>query len=110
MPGLNLLHPMPLSYDNAYWQRILGLDIRKIPLEQRLHLIFSLVIFLQVSIAQLLEFIFTSKIKEIKSRVSRFMGYTPSATTEDKKFPPGMVFRAWLKFPDAPRGCHMLIS
>lgn len=101
---------MPLSYDNEYWQRILGLDIRKIPLNQRLHLTFSLIIFLQVSIAQLFEFIFTSDIKEIKSRVSRFMGYTPSATTEDKKFPPGMVFRAWLKFPDAQEFIRKMIG
>ena len=38
------------------------------------------------------------------------MGYTPSATTEDKKFPPGMVFRAWLKFPDAQEFIRKMIG
>jgi len=109
-PGLNSQHTMPLAYDNAYWQKTLGPDIRKSDIEQHLHLIFSLIIFLQVSLAQLLEFIFMSEIEEIKLRVSRFMGYTTSATTEDKKFPPGMVFRAWLKFPKAQEFVRKMIK
>ena len=67
----------------------------------------SLVIFLQISVAKLLYFILTSMVNEVKMRTSRFMGYTPSARTEDLKFPPGMVFWAWLEnFPDAEE--HML--
>jgi hypothetical protein len=100
---------MPLSYNNAYWERAIGPDIRKNDTQQHLHLVFSLIIFLQVSLAQLFQFIFTSEINEIKSRVSRFMSYMPTATTEDKKFPPGMVFRAWLKFPDAQESIRKMI-
>jgi hypothetical protein len=70
------------------------------PLEKRLHLTFSLIIFLQISVAKLLYFIFTSTVVEVRTCSSRFMGYTPSALTEDTKFPPGMVFRAWVEnFP-----------
>ncbi|KAF8805014.1 hypothetical protein BYT27DRAFT_7169609 [Phlegmacium glaucopus] len=98
---------MKLYYNNVYWEGILGHDVRKMPLERRLHLVLSLVIFLQISVAKLLYFIFTSTVDEVKMRSSRFMGYTPSATTEDLKFPPGMVFRTWLEnFPDAEE--HML--
>ena len=48
-------------------------------------MIFSLLIFLQISIAKHLHFIFTSKIDEVKARSSRFMGFTPSAKL--KNFP-----------------------
>ncbi|KAF8816644.1 hypothetical protein BYT27DRAFT_6382273 [Phlegmacium glaucopus] len=102
---------MKLLYNNAYWENILGRPARKLPLERRLHLIFSLVIFLQISVAKLLYFIFTSTVDEVKTRSSRFMGYTPSAGTEDTKFPPGMIFRAWLeKFPDAQEHMRNMIA
>lgn len=102
---------MPLLYDTAYWQEALGPDIRKAPLGNQLQLVFSLIIFLQISIAQFLEFLFESEIKEVKNRASRFMGYTPTADTEDKKFPPGMVFRAWLKnFPKSRKFLREMIE
>jgi len=103
--GTLVLHsalPMKLLYGNEYWENILGQDVRQMPLERRLHLVLSLVIFLQISVAKLLYCVFTSTVDEVKTRSSRFMGYTPSARTEDLKFPPGMVFRAWLEnLPDA---------
>jgi hypothetical protein len=102
---------MKLLYNNAYWEDILGHSATKLTLDKRLHLIFSLVIFLQISVAKLLYFIFTSAVDEVKTRSSRFMGYTPSAGTEDTKFPPGMVFRAWLdNFPDAREHMHDMIT
>jgi hypothetical protein len=102
---------MKLLYNNAYWEDILGHSATKLTLDKRLHLIFSLVIFLQISVAKLLYFIFTSAVDEVKTRSSRFMGYTPSAGTEDTKFPPGMVFRAWLdNFPDAREHMHNMIT
>jgi hypothetical protein len=73
--------------------------------------VLSLVIYLQISVAKLLYFIFTSTVEEVKTRSSRFMGYTPSAETEDAKFPPGMVFRAWLEnFPDAQEHMQNMIE
>ena len=102
---------MRLLYNNEYWDSILGRDARKMALENRLHLIFSLVIYLQISVAKFLHFIFTSTIEEVKTRSSRFMGYTPSAATDDTKFPPGMIFRAWLEnFPDAQVHMHDIIT
>jgi len=53
---------MKLYYNDGYWEGILGRDIRKMPLERRLHLVLSLVIFLQISVAKLLYFIFTSTV------------------------------------------------
>jgi hypothetical protein len=101
---------MRLLYSNEYWDNILGRDARKMTLEKR-HLIFSLIVYLQVSVAKLLYFIFTSTVEEVSTRSSRFMGYTPSAATEDTRFPPGMVFRAWLEnFPDAHGHMHNMIT
>jgi len=39
------------------------------------------------------------------------MGFTPSAKNEDTKFPPGMVFRIWLKnFPDAQEHMNNVVA
>ena len=74
-------------------------------------MVFSLLIFLQISIAKHLRFIFTSKIDKVKAKSSRFMGFTPIAKDEDMKFPPGMVFRAWLKnFPDAQEHMNDIVA
>ena len=102
---------MKIHYNNTYWESILGADAQKMPLERRLEMVFSLLIFLQISIAKHLHFIFTSKIYEVKTRSSRFMGFTPTAKDEDTKFPPGMIFRAWLKnFPDAQEHMNDVVA
>jgi len=102
---------MKIHYNDTYWESILSADARKMPLERHLEMVFSLLIFLQISIAKHLRFIFTSKIDEVKARSSRFMGFTPTAKDEDTKFPPGMVFRAWLKnFPDAQEHMNDVVA
>jgi hypothetical protein len=78
-----------LLYDDGYWKEVLEKDIRKISLEKKLHLIFTLVMFLQISVVQLLNFIFTSEIKEVRARAARFLGHTPTATSKDMEFQPG---------------------
>ena len=100
-----------LIYDDNYWRDILEKDIRKVSLEKKLHLVFSLVMFLQISVTQLLKFIFTSEIKEVRARAARFLGHTPTATSQDMEFPPGMVFRAWYEnFPKAKVHLHNMIQ
>ena len=100
-----------LQYDDDYWKEILEKDIRRLPLEKKLHLVFSLVMFLQMSVMQLLKFIFTSEIKDVRARAARFLGHTPTATSDDMEFPPGMVFRAWHDhFPKAKNQLHKMIE
>lgn len=89
-----------LHFDNKYWEDIFGTKKPKLTIEQRLQLIFSLLIFLQVSIARFLSFIFTCKIEAVRNRTSRFMGYTPTASTLDEQFAPRAILRAWYdEFP-----------
>ena len=89
-----------LHFDKKYWEDIFGTKKPKLIIEQRLQLIFSLLIFLQVSIARFLSFIFTCKIEAVRNRTSRFMGYTPTASTLDEQFAPRAILRAWYdEFP-----------
>jgi len=100
-----------LLYDENYWMEVLKQDIKKISLNKKLHLIFTLVMFLQISVAQLLNFIFTSPIKEVQNRAARFLGHTQTATSEDKAFPAGMIFHAWhKKFLKARKNLHKMIE
>ena len=50
---------------------------------------------LSVSVWQLLQFIFSSDIHEIKNRTSQFMGHTPTAVDKDLQFPPSTLFNLW---------------
>ena len=56
-PATNL---SSLEFDSAYWEQHLSDGMQKADLPTKLHLIFSLVIFLSVSVRQLLQFIFSS--------------------------------------------------
>ena len=89
-----------LLYNNSYWQEKLGPEFRKNNHENKLHLIFSLLVFLEISLAQFLTFTFSSKIEKVKSRASRFMGYTETANDENTRFPPRAIWHLWLEnFP-----------
>ena len=89
-----------LLYNNSYWQEKLGPEFRKNNHENKLHLIFSLLVFLEISLAQFLTFTFSSKIEKVKSRASRFMGYTETANDENTRFPPRAIWHMWLEnFP-----------
>ena len=72
-------------------QEKLGDEFRKNNLENKLHLIFSLLVFLEISLAQFLTFTFLFSIGKVKYRASRFMGYTETANNEDTRFPPSTV-------------------
>jgi len=98
-------------YDESYWEKILENDIQKKSLNEKLHLIFTLVMFLQISVTQLPQFIFTSEVQEVRNRAARFLGHTRTATSEDKAFPAGMIFRAWHdNFPKAKKNLHKMIE
>ena len=105
------MSPDKLQYDDSYWQGVLEKDVKKISLEKKLHLTFTLVMFLKISVVQLLKFIFTSEIKEVRARAARFLGHTPTATSKDMEFQPGMIFRAWHEnFPKAKEQLHKMIQ
>jgi len=99
-----------LLYSNSYWKEKLGPEFQRNNLENKLHLIFSLLVFLEISLAQFLTFIFSSKIEKVKSRAGRFMGYTETANDEDTRFPPSAIWRMWLEnFPKCKSHIYEMI-
>lgn len=84
-----------LHFDNNFWKDRLPDMGESIKLETRLHLIFSLILFLGVSIQQLLSWLFSTDIPVVVHRVGLFMGYNSTAETEDARFGPSMVFNLW---------------
>jgi hypothetical protein len=100
-----------LLFNNEYWEDIFGKNKPKFSFEERLHLTFSLLIFLNVSIARFLTFTFTCKINEVRNRAARFMGYTPTASTLDEQFAPQAILRAWYdEFPKAQEHLNDIIK
>ncbi|KAJ7201875.1 hypothetical protein GGX14DRAFT_399823 [Mycena pura] len=58
------------DFNTKYWEDKLG-DVSRLPLDSKLHLILSLVVFLGISVRHLLSFIFTTDIKPVKDCAAR---------------------------------------
>jgi hypothetical protein len=84
-----------LEYDPEYWRRRLPEAEKGLPLEMRLHLIFSLIMYLSVSVRQLIDWLFTTDIPCVFRRVATFMGFYESENTLEAQFGPAMLFGLW---------------
>ena len=100
-----------LHYDNKYWEGIFGTTRPKFTTEQRLHLIFSLIIFLQVSLTRFLSFMFTCKIEAVRVRTAHFMGYISTASSLEEQFAPRAILQMWYdEFPKAQEHLNDIIK
>ncbi|KAJ7337029.1 hypothetical protein DFH08DRAFT_705992 [Mycena albidolilacea] len=63
--------------------------------EMRLHLIFSLMMYLSVSVRQLIHLMFTTDIPSVFRRTSIFMGLFESGKNLEAQFGPAMLFSLW---------------
>lgn len=84
-----------LLYGNDFWDSKLGPEFKRLPLQSKLHLAYTLLAYLSLSFAAFLEFCFTTSIPEVRQRAGNFMKWNGTALSDDAKFAPGMVFRAW---------------
>jgi hypothetical protein len=84
-----------LLYGDDFWVNTIS-DLRKSSLTTQIHLVFSLLCFLKVSLYQLLKFPFSSDIKAVKDKASIFMGYNSTwGPQEIDKFPPALMLHLW---------------
>ncbi|KAJ7233439.1 hypothetical protein C8J57DRAFT_1090569 [Mycena rebaudengoi] len=82
-------------------------------MDTKLHLILSLLIYLAIPIRQLLAFIFTTDMKPVKDRAARFLGYTPTHSDPDGRFPAAHIFSIWLercKSPEQREQIRLMIT
>lgn len=99
-----------LQFNSEYWEEHLP-GIQDFDLDTKLHLIASLIIFLSVTIQQILIFIFSSDIPAVKSRASRFMGYFSTTKNDDLRFPPSTLYQLWhSRWPQAREHLHAMIE
>lgn len=81
-------------------------DIRNI--EHQCHMVFSLILFLNLSLRELLYFIFETNIAVVKQRAGIFMSYNP---TWEVHFAPERIYRAWHEhFPRSRKHLHTFIT
>ncbi|KAF8910846.1 hypothetical protein CPB85DRAFT_1435113 [Mucidula mucida] len=81
--------PATLSYGETFWKEKLGDEYKKKSLTERIHLIFSLTMFLGLSLAEYLSFVFSSDIPSVKQQAGMFMG------TSTTPWPPETVYNLW---------------
>lgn len=98
-----------LEFTNDFWEDLLG--DRIFTTTEKLHLIFSLLLFLQITVLELLEFIFTSPINTVRRRAGRFMGYYATGSTDRIRFPAGYIYKLWHEnFRDSQPHLHQTVS
>ncbi|KII82757.1 hypothetical protein PLICRDRAFT_181073 [Plicaturopsis crispa FD-325 SS-3] len=99
------MDPNKLEFNSEYWQNILP-PMDDITLDTKLHLILSLVLYLAVTVRQLLEFIFTTEITAVKSKASVFMSRRKSL----EQFAPAVLFQLWhTRWPKVRTYLHEMI-
>ncbi len=86
-----------LRYSKAFWDAHLPAGERPTNLEAKLELVVSLVVYLSVSIGQLLIYIFSSTTTSVKTRASRFLGYHKKATDPNHVFYASTIYNLWHK-------------
>ncbi|KAI0691455.1 hypothetical protein C8T65DRAFT_745440 [Cerioporus squamosus] len=98
-----------LKYSAAFWQAALGANVPT-QLEDRLHLVVSLIIFLTLPIGRLLIFIFSSDIKSVKTRAGIFLGHNKTSQKPDEVFLPATVYQLWhTRWPKSRKLLHRLL-
>lgn len=91
-----------LKFGDQFWIEK-GFNSKDFTSEKKIHLIFSLIIFLGTSLVQLLHFAFSSQIKEVKKQAGMFVGYQSTAQTDLERFPPAEIFWLWHERSPATR-------
>ncbi|KAJ7505795.1 hypothetical protein B0H11DRAFT_2272573 [Mycena galericulata] len=85
-----------LQYDEAYWEALFPPQhLHGLSVEARLHLVFSLMMYLSITTRQLMYWLFTTEIPLVKKRASHFMGFYATHGTPEEQFAPAMVFGLW---------------
>ena len=81
-----------LEYGLKYWQETLGDEAKSRSFTSKTHLVFSLMMFLGLSIANFLEFFFISHIPDVHLWAGKFMGFYPA---QSQSFAPAEIYQLW---------------
>lgn len=85
-----------MPYSTSFWAETLPKEAQSASLTTRVEIIFSLLMFFNVSLRNFLVEVFCSKRAEIRSRVARFMGYhTTAGDSLPQKFAPAELYELW---------------
>ena len=87
--------PEPLKFSNTYWASRLGADVHRTSQDEQLHLLASLLVFLNIPLHRFLHFIFSCEIDSIKLRAGQFMGFHATASQPEDRFRPLGLYRTW---------------
>ncbi|KAE9395508.1 hypothetical protein BT96DRAFT_997626 [Gymnopus androsaceus JB14] len=107
-----------LEYDQELWEGIWQDKIphepnqtpKKMPFWQRLHLLFTFMVFLDISLALYLDFMFTSHIQQVCQRVRKYLQYYGSATSPEDRFAPAWHWQIWHQNVNARPHLHDIVE
>ncbi|KAF6765346.1 hypothetical protein DFP72DRAFT_1057937 [Ephemerocybe angulata] len=100
-----------LAYQPSMWTEKLGDMPDSLTPDQKNHLLSSLLIHLDIRLADLLPFIFETRIEDIRRRAGSFMGYWQARGDSPARFPPAVLYTAWHQnFPKSRDHLHEMIT
>ncbi|KAI1795010.1 hypothetical protein LXA43DRAFT_939422 [Ganoderma leucocontextum] len=83
--------PETLQYSSDFWEEVFAGQETPKDTTGKLHLVFSLLVYLALPLHHLLVFAFSSHIKAVRTRANRFFDYRTHAGAESTE-PPGRIF------------------
>ncbi|KAK7433879.1 hypothetical protein VKT23_020504 [Stygiomarasmius scandens] len=100
-----------LLYDDTFWTECLGSAKKKATFTEKVHLVFSLMIFLGITIASFLDFLFTSPIQAVRQRAGKFLQYPKRHGDLCTQFAPARVFKHWHNnYPSSRTQLHEIVE
>jgi hypothetical protein len=110
--------PEKIIFDNYVWEDIwkakfspqLGPSPQKIPYWKKLHLLFSLMVFLNLSIANYIDFLFTSSAPSVRQKAGKYLEYRPHGADETRRFAPAKLWSLWHENSKARPYLHTIVQ
>ncbi|KAF9066250.1 hypothetical protein BDP27DRAFT_1365785 [Rhodocollybia butyracea] len=107
-----------IMFSNSLWEDVwqakfaseLGPSPQKIPYWKKLHLLFSLMVFLNLSIANFINFLFTSSASSVRQKAGKYLEYHPHGVDETHRFAPAKLWSLWHENSKARPYLHTIVQ
>src|ERR1700761_2656418 len=108
--GVQDPEPVQLAYNEAFWDQKLSPDLQKATIWRKCHLIFSLILFVNIPLVDVFLWLFSSRITRVRQRTGKFL-QAPGVGQSPDDFGPARVYAAWhTEWPQSRPWLHYMVE
>ncbi|KAJ7225308.1 hypothetical protein GGX14DRAFT_638099 [Mycena pura] len=108
--GVQDPEPVQLAYNEAFWDQKLSPDLQKVTIWRKCHLIFSLILFVNIPLVDVFLWLFSSRITRVRQRTGKFL-QAPGVGQSPDDFGPARVYAVWhTEWPQLRPWLHYMVE